>query len=355
MGLANLGVDVFFALSGFLIARNLFHELRQHNKIDFGAFYIRRFFRIAPVYYLALVVGFGLIAVASPHKFSMGFDYAQFSWSQHFFYYPLFLVNFGMDHLVSPNTLSVLWSISLEEQFYVCIPFLLLWAFRAARIEWLFAIVLMVALATRYTLASKGLYLKLHYNIFSHSDHLIMGVAWAAMDAGVLPIQRWLGRRVSGRRASYNLTFLTLASLAAVGISYGWATSGYSSTWQWMAGYFFSAIACMALVGSLAKGPQPTRFLSTTWLTRLGRRSYAAYVFHVYALTLAWWFVARFTDNVLYAAPLRAGLAIALAFLFAEVVHHFVEKPMNRAKANALRKLEDLRQPKHVRRPLLFG
>jgi peptidoglycan/LPS O-acetylase OafA/YrhL len=104
------GVDVFFVLSGFLITGILLSRKRQ-PKTYFGYFYGRRIFRILPSYYVTLLV-FGVL----------------FGWST-FHPWPT-LVFFGMNiqtfFTQHPSPLP-LWSLAVEEQFYLVFPFLVLY------------------------------------------------------------------------------------------------------------------------------------------------------------------------------------------------------------------------------------
>ncbi|RLT93068.1 acyltransferase family protein [Ketobacter sp.] len=100
-------VDVFFVISGFLIGRMLFKEQLQTGRINLKAFYWRRYLRLTPVYLFAIVVFFLL---AGP-KFS------QTLWAN-----ALYINNFlPLERMSMPWT----WTLAVEEQFYILLPFLL--------------------------------------------------------------------------------------------------------------------------------------------------------------------------------------------------------------------------------------
>jgi peptidoglycan/LPS O-acetylase OafA/YrhL len=111
--LGEHGVTMFFVLSGFLITYLLLKELEKSNKIDIRKFYIRRILRIWPLYFFYLLITFILL------RDSIHLDH-------NMLYYLTFLANIpfilkqgypGMEHL---------WSISIEEQFYLFWPFMFL-------------------------------------------------------------------------------------------------------------------------------------------------------------------------------------------------------------------------------------
>ena len=106
-----VGVHIFFVLSGFLITFLLFKEQNCNGKINLWHFYIRRILRIWPLYYLILILGFFIFP---------SLNYA-------FEYCPNYLLDFTfLNNLHIPTcntpTTSMLWSIAIEEQFYLFWP-----------------------------------------------------------------------------------------------------------------------------------------------------------------------------------------------------------------------------------------
>ena len=105
-----LGVDLFFIISGFLIVTLLLRERRRSGSLSLRGFYIRRFLRIFPAYYLMLLI----VAVAAFLK--PGVDSAAVM-------HDLPFAVFYLSNLVPMNSmLAITWSLSAEEQFYLIIP-----------------------------------------------------------------------------------------------------------------------------------------------------------------------------------------------------------------------------------------
>src|SRR5262249_53791297 len=126
----NLGVRVFFVISGFLITTLLLAELDKAGRIDFKAFYLRRAFRIFPAFYVYLgAVGLLSLASAIPVP---GTDLA--------------LAAGYATNFVSERSWLVghVWSLSVEEQFYLLWP-LGLWAARSTKGLYIAVFVLAVA------------------------------------------------------------------------------------------------------------------------------------------------------------------------------------------------------------------
>lgn len=108
----HLGIVMFFVLSGFLITHILLWEFKSNGKINTINFFIRRFLRVWPLYFLLVIFGFFIFPLL-PH----GVETVHKIWR-----FALFLPN--LDEIImgpydSINFLSTTWSIGVEEQFYI--------------------------------------------------------------------------------------------------------------------------------------------------------------------------------------------------------------------------------------------
>ena len=110
------GVDLFFVLSGFLISRILLQTVESPHY--YSTFFMRRFFRVLPLYYLLLGVAFGL-------KTSIFREMSEPYWQSPapWWSYLTFTQNLFFDgHGVGGYLLGVTWSLAIEEQFYLFFP-----------------------------------------------------------------------------------------------------------------------------------------------------------------------------------------------------------------------------------------
>lgn len=111
-------VYAFFTLSGFLIIRKLYNEKLSTNKIDLKKFFLKRAFRILPLYYLILLIGLLYYRIVLP---KLGFDFiSDYNLGEGLLLSLTLFANVFATY--SPGgILEILWSIAIEEQFYLFI------------------------------------------------------------------------------------------------------------------------------------------------------------------------------------------------------------------------------------------
>ncbi|MBD2766413.1 acyltransferase [Hymenobacter sp. BT664] len=187
-----LGVNFFFVLSGFLITYLLLSERHVYGKIHVIAFYLRRILRIWPLYYVVVVLGFVLYPWLKQHFGEAGFHETAKAW-----YYVFFLGNFNSIYNGGATpTLELLWSVSIEEQFYLVWP-LLVAAVPAPRMGWLFAGVLVLSIAFRLGNLYDHKVLDLHTFSVIGDMALGGGAAWLCfrddrLTAWIAQMPRWM-------------------------------------------------------------------------------------------------------------------------------------------------------------------
>ncbi|PKP05228.1 MAG: acyltransferase [Bacteroidetes bacterium HGW-Bacteroidetes-6] len=120
-GNGNLGVNFFFVLSGFLISYLLIEEKKTLGKVNIPHFYLRRVLRIWPLYFAAVLFGFFVFPLI---KTLFGQSSSE---TAHLINYLTFTSNFDLikNGLPDASILGVLWSIAIEEQFYLIWPLII--------------------------------------------------------------------------------------------------------------------------------------------------------------------------------------------------------------------------------------
>ena len=175
-----VGVDFFFLISGFLITYLLLAEKERAGTISLGRFYLRRALRIFPLYYA--IIG---IAWWVHHETTPEIDIDSFLY---------FFGNFWIiDHSWTVATLNPLWSLSIEEQFYLVIPLLVL-LIPTRRLPLLFGSIVVLSLAFRaYNTITAPNWMVIYCHTLSRCDVLALG-GWLAWRHFTQPIRLQLPR-----------------------------------------------------------------------------------------------------------------------------------------------------------------
>ena len=130
-----IGVDIFFVISGYLISKIIFNEIKETNNFSFINFYKRRVRRIIPALFFVIIVTFPFIYLKTMPNFFV--DYAKSIISIVFFISNLFFwsTTIGYDQLQNVQFQPFLhaWTLSLEEQFYFIFPLLFILVFKFFR------------------------------------------------------------------------------------------------------------------------------------------------------------------------------------------------------------------------------
>ena len=317
---ASFGVDVFFALSGYLITALLLRERARRRTADLRAFYIRRALRILPAYYASVALAFVLTwalgdAFTTPFR---GPADARF-FTTTLASYALMIGNWTDAPVPSP--LGVLWSVCIEEQFYLLFPPTFALATRRWPVLLPAVAGLAIAWASRSYFASRG-DTELYRNTFAHADGLLLGALLAQATEADGRVREWIKRRARVVEAA------TIAASAALLFF-----RGGSSPFAYWASFLASAVCATAIVAAMVFGGGPVaRLLAWRPLAWAGTLTYAGYLVHMYGVTMAFG-VTRRVPLGIAEVPARILLSIAATFALAYVAHVVVERPFLRWKA----------------------
>jgi peptidoglycan/LPS O-acetylase OafA/YrhL len=173
--LSGFGVHVFFVLSGYLITTLLQKEYERYGQIDLVAFYRRRAFRIFPAAFTYMLV----VALVSPISRS-GLIYAA-----------TYTVTYHLNS--TPPLFMHLWSLSVEEQFYLLWPLALLLGF--VRRAWIAWIAMLVAASFRLAIALSPTHYSealLHFSFLGTMDSIAAGCLLAIYEPQIRERFRWM-------------------------------------------------------------------------------------------------------------------------------------------------------------------
>lgn len=317
-------VDVFFVLSGFLITSLLLQEYDRATRISLKDFWIRRALRLFPAFIVLLVVitAYVLLFVDGPQR-SLELE-ALLSGATYTSNWVMALTN---NRDLQPVLLGPMWSLSIEMQFYILWPLIVIGVLflirrirgevptpvAAARALLVTAAVLAVVVAANRTImtAAGANWWRAYGGTDTHTDGLLVGCVLACLVA-LGALRRW---------PSW-LGWAGLAVLVVI-VANGWLMLPWTALW----GFAAVALASAALIGSVAARQWISKPLSWGPFVFLGRISYGTYLWHfpVYlvflldppTLVLPWWKVA-------------AAMAIALSLGTASF--YLVERPALRLK-----------------------
>ena len=345
-----IGVEVFFVLSGWLVCALLHDEREQSGRIDLRQFWLRRARRLLPA--VGVVITATLVGATLSHYdrfLSLRGDAVAagayvLNWRLIFTEQSYFAAAAG------PSPLQHLWSLSIEEQFYLALPLLLgaVLAFRATARHATMLLLGAAALSTvwRFALEEPGVDpSRIYYGTDTRAAGLLIGATLAMV---------WVPsrlRQVPGRWAGPVLDLVALAALAVLG-RYTFDVSehdpdafGVALTTIQLATVVLIAVVVHPVQGLVAKG------LSLAPLRWVGQRSYGIYLWHwpiVVAIAAA--------PGEQPESPLRSAGIVALTLLLAAASYRWVEQPVR--QRGFLQALDDLRRwlpGEMLRRPVFGG
>jgi peptidoglycan/LPS O-acetylase OafA/YrhL len=317
-GATYIGVNLFFALSGFLITGILLDTLDTPRY--FQTFYARRSLRIFPLYFGSLLA---LLLLTHP---------LHFSWSGWQYFYLTYTANLALWRTQIPLQLGFFninhyWSLQVEEQFYLLWPIVVYRVRRPSTLAHLSLVACAVILLVRIFLVAMRShpsfgYAYLPYSpTFACADNLLFGCA-------LCTLLRTHWRETILRRAPQAFALLALALLAIFAFNHGfsWQERRFMPT----AGFTLVGLTCATLIAMTLRPRSTTQRLFRTPLLRFfGRYSYGLYVYHYSIEGAISHPLRRFLFDHLHAkAPsvLGDGLVVAaLSVLAALLSYHLFE------------------------------
>ena len=311
-----IGVDIFFVLSGFLVTRLLVRDLAGGGAIRFGRFYARRFRRLLPAAFVALIGTALIITALDPVEAlaSIGAFKAAFLYSANWYFIRESTTYFGAE--VASNPVLPFWSLAVEEQFYLVWPLVLgglFWAVGRLHRRRLLAVRVAVAVAALASLAW-ALHLRTddairaYYGTDARVYQLLAGASLALVPDLAPALVRW-------RSVLRWVAPMAVVALVVVGTPLG----GEDPIVRGIVATVVTAVALLALEGE--GGGVATRVLSSPPLVYLGRVSYGTYLWH--------WPVIIIATSALDLSPrATAAVAVVVATGIASLSYQVLERPV---------------------------
>lgn len=304
------GVDLFFGLSSFLITTLLLIERETGGNVDVGAFYMRRLLRIWPLYFVFLLVitplmQFVIPGENMPLKYTLAFLLFAGNWACVFWGYP-------------HSAAAPLWSVSMEEQFYLAWP----WIVRrwGANLVTVALVMLAISFVTRgYLVATDAPHPQVWGNTLARFDPIACGMILAV----------FVRQREIVLTALSRIGLLVFGGVVLILAGRYGALSGPPALVALPAG----TIACMALIiATLGMPLLASQHPVMRTLVYLGRISYGLYVFHFLFAMMFKVAVGVDPSGEPKDRALRVLAALAGTFVAAAISYKVLEHPFLRLK-----------------------
>jgi peptidoglycan/LPS O-acetylase OafA/YrhL len=312
------GVDLFFVLSGYLIASQLFKEVDVSGGITLKHFYIKRFFRIIPAYLLVVALYFCLPVTHEREGLAPLWRYLTFT------------QNYGLD-LRYHGTFSHAWSLCIEEQFYLLLPFTLVALLLSDLYKkgyWLIPVMFVAGAAVRWwaytyyvapTISEGSVdpiswYKYIYYPTYTRLDGLLTGITIAAVFNYATEVKQ---------KADKYGNYLLLAGLLVLVVAWFICEEQLSLTASVWGFLVVSMGYGLLVAGTVSSSSVLYRFKSGV-TAQLAKLSYGLYLIHkiVIHLTQLW-----LGDIVAADSTLMFLLCIVTTIVAAYALYLLIEKP----------------------------
>jgi peptidoglycan/LPS O-acetylase OafA/YrhL len=325
-----LGVDVFFVLSGFLITSLLIDELTKTNTVDRARFYMRRIRRLMPALFLVLffsVLVSGLFVLDAAYHVRRDLPWAMtfvLNWSYLFFEQSYFV------NISRPPLLQHLWSLSVEEQFYVIWPIMLIGLYKvkignlSPRTKIFIASSVLAIASTAWMVhlsVANGFPIpndpsRVYFGTDTHAMGLLVGCAAAAL---------WRSERLNERLTPDRAAAMNgLGLLSIAGLAYFFLFVSELNEFLYRGGFLVLSILTAILVVIAAHpGLKFGQRLGNPVLKWFGDRSYGIYLWHWPIFVLM-----RSGIDIQWPDPIAFVVKVSIVLVIADLSYRYVEMPI---------------------------
>jgi len=315
-----IGVDIFFVISGYLITSIILKELENYGSFSFKHFYQRRIRRIIPVLFFVM-----LVSLPFAWMFLIPSDFIEFSKS---ILYSLgfnsnFYFHFSSQKYDAENSLLIpflhTWSLSVEEQFYILFPVILIFTFKFFRKYLLY--ILLFGFVSSLILADWGSRNHPSFNFYSLPTR-----GWELLAGSILSyFEIKLGHRSKIKILNFSLPSIGLFLIGYSILFFNDDTFHPSFT------TLFPIIGVCLIIWFSNKNEIITRLLSTKLLVGIGLISYSLYLWHYPIFSFNR--IIEFSDNI-FLGKFIIGILVLILSLFS---YYLIEIPFRNKKYSFLK------------------
>ncbi len=315
----GLGVTIFFFLSGFLITTLMVREHAATGKINVPGFYCRRFLRLFPPLFITLVLAYGLVLAGV-----LGGGATVQGFVAQMLYFANYYVLFFDGTANVPSGTGVLWSLAVEEHYYIFFPLLIVPCLRhwqPRRIGQLLIVLCAICLLWRVHLASQTGFQaeRTYYATDTRFDSILFGAVLAMMKNPLIDSK-------AGQPMRAGNWWLFALGLFGLAFSVVFRDTFFRETLR----YTVQGISLMPIFYFVISRSATPAFRPLNWplVKRMGVHSYAIYLLHFVVIQIL-------QDRLHLAAhPVICLVAtLGLATAYAMLIERFIDVPLQAVRA----------------------
>ena len=324
-----LGVDLFFVLSGYLISSLIIKEYKSTGTVNLYNFYVRRARRLLPAVYFMITVVLIIITLFNGVLLKKSYLDALFGYIYSSNWWYIFHKLDYFDSFGSQSPFKHLWSLAIEEQFYMFFPLIFLIFNRKSKSNnsnsklnknfiYVVLSLILVSLIAHILLFDINNINRIYFGTDTRAFSLLVGVVGAIL----YPMDRLSERTTKKDNMIYSIVSL-VSILVLIGIMIN--TSEYN-TWLYRGGFLLVAIIGLIII--ISSGRQYTfmsKLLSFKPFVFIGKISYSLYLWHFPILVVTTPVSEIGNPNLFYVT-----LRIVLIILVATGSYMFVETPIRK-------------------------
>ncbi len=316
-----LSIDVFFILSAFLLTWLGINEFKLKGNFSFVNYFIRRALRIWPLYILLMIFSFVIVPYVAAES-------AEHVTLPPAYYYLLFISNFYLEGHV--YFLRFLWTLSVEEQFYLLWGVCLL--FFQKRI--LPCVIILAGVSVAYTIYAAQTGADGYYNTLIYLFDFAVGIlaaAWLHQDNRIVTAFKKMS-------ITKNILFLLLLPvLFILMFCVNYFSGNFFGSWaDIIMRYIFIMYIGLFIIDQMVNEKTVLKLKAARFLIYTGKISYGLYCFHGIVLTFGLYLLQKM--EIYSGAFLRTIIFLLANYIIAIISYQFVEKPFLKLK-NRLRRI----------------
>ncbi|MBQ0140296.1 MAG: acetyltransferase [Kurthia sp.] len=320
-----LGVTVFFVLSGYLITDLLVNEYEKTGKIDFKAFWIKRFRRLLPALTVMLIV-IGTWITLFQRSFLVGLRgeiLAAFTYISNWYY--VFQEHSYFTKFAPPSPLQHMWSLAVEEQFYIIWPILMLIALKFIPSKGKLAVLILLlsfvsteAMAFMFTPDEDPS--RVYFGTDTRAFSILLGAALAIV---------WPSAKLSANVTNDLKRTLNIAGVVSLlALLLMMVVIQEDGSFLYYGGmYLASAVTAVLIAVIVHPASSIGKLFSFKPLLWIGTRSYGIYIWHFPIIVLLG--IAVKTETI---STTKILLALALTFILSLLSWKYIEDPIRKGE-----------------------